>query len=86
MERKIVLEHSGPIPILRRGTDANVATALSHEAHLDLQSKHETIRADKCITIMAETESSVPVAASDCDLLTIKRIWMAKLMQRIFPR
>lgn len=83
MERKIVPEHSGPVAILQKDTEANITIILLHEAPIDEQSEHSTIRAAQFFTIPAETESLVLVLTSKCGLMSIERMQMAKPTQWI---
>lgn len=58
LKRKIENEHSPAGDVLGRGTEAHVAKTLLHEAPMDGQNKHATIRMAKHITFQPKSNPS----------------------------
>lgn len=85
MELKVVTQHSAPVCILRRGTEANVTAMFSSEAPLFKQIEHVTIWVTKLIGIPTKTESPIVAVTWKCGPATIERVQTAKLTQWILP-
>lgn len=84
MDLKIGPEHSEPVDLLKRGTEANVTTILilSYEAALYKEKEYSTFPYAKLIIILAKPESTVIVITSKRGPMTIDRIQTAKPTQK----